>query len=213
MTVPSTNISVSSLWNEANVGSPTNLRLENIAFTSYFSGPNGAGGPDNNWGQGEFGGADIIYGLSFRTSNFQIGDFANLDYFYNQTIYQCILDVNNSSIGNLLDVQLFLKDNTGTYNYISGSTGPLLAGLTANLDVSSPTSPLINTAYWELIIIPDPSFPPANADLTINGVPAFVSLPVNPGPAPTTFDYLSFGTTNMGPITGATGFEFSLLIF
>jgi hypothetical protein len=210
MTVPITNISVSSLWNEANVGSPTNLSLENIAFTSYFSGPGGAGGPDNNWGQGEFGGADVIFGLTVKAQNFEIGEFAGLDYFYDQANYQCIFNVANFSTGNLQDVQLSLKDSTDTYTYIVGSTGPIMSGGIVILDVSLPTSPLINTAYWEIVSVPDIFFPACTADLSINATPFFTGQPVNPRPVPTFFNHTSFGTQTMGLVGGATGFEFGL---
>jgi hypothetical protein len=225
MTIPNTDISFSNIWGEANSGSPIDIGLYSIGYNSYFSGPNGSGLLiDNNWGQGEFSGADIIYDLTATTTNFKVSDFAGLDYFYDQVNYQCILNVINTlpppippppASTDMQDVQLFLRDNTNTYSYISAGTGPVTSG-GGNVitDVSSPTTPLINTGYWELVILPNPFCPASTANLTINGVPIFTGVGVSAGPTPTTFDYTTYGTVNIGTITGGLiGFEFNLTIF
>lgn len=224
MTIPNTNISFSSIWGEANTGAPSNIGLYNIGFSSYFSGPNGTGVlTDNNWGQGESSGADRIYDLPATTINFKVSDFANLDYFYDQVNYQCILNVTNNlappippppASTDIQDVQLFLRDYTNTYSYISTGTGPVTSGGgNVIIDASSPTTPLINTGYWELVVFPDPFCPASTADLTINGVPIFTGVGVNAGPTTTTFDYTTYGTVDIGAITGGlTGFEFNLTI-
>jgi hypothetical protein len=226
MTIPNTNISFSSIWGEANSGSPTDIGLYGIGFYSYFSGPNGSSVvTDNNWGQGQFSGADIIYNLNATTTDFKVSDFADLDYFYDQVNYQCILNVTNNlptpppppsppNTNDIQDVEIFLRDNTNTYPYINTGIGPVsFGGGNTTTDVSSITSPLINVGYWTLTITPSASFPASTADLTINGITIFTGVGVNAGPSQTTFDFTTYGAVNMGIITGGViGFEFILTI-
>jgi hypothetical protein len=98
MTIPSSNISFIDIWEEANgTYSSGELSLFKMSNFSYFSGPNGSNTvSDNNWGRGEFSGADRIYNLTAQTSSFGVGDFSNLDYFYDNTNYKIILDVTNN---------------------------------------------------------------------------------------------------------------------
>lgn len=225
MTIPNTNISFSDVWLESNIGgSPSNIGLYNIGYYSYFSGPNGSSSlTDNNWGQGESGGDDRIYGLTATTTDFKVSDFANKDYFYDQVNYKCIINVTNnlavpippSTDNDIQNIFVEFKDSTNTYGYITGVIGTVPSGgTTIATDVSSPTSPLINIGYWALTIMPDPLFPVSSADLTINGVTVFIGAVVNAGPIVTIFDYNTYGTVNMGPISGGlTGFEFILTIY
>ena len=68
MTLPSSNISMSMVWSEANTPYTSGpLSLLTMSFFSYFAGPNGSNSQvDNNWGMHEGAGANRIYGLSYK---------------------------------------------------------------------------------------------------------------------------------------------------
>jgi len=63
MTLPTSDISMSAIWSEANSPYSTGqLSLLTISFFSYFAGPNGSSSQtDNNWGVHEGSGANRIY--------------------------------------------------------------------------------------------------------------------------------------------------------
>jgi hypothetical protein len=227
MTIPNSNISFIDIWEEANgTYSSGELSLFKMSNFSYFSGPNGSNTLlDNNWGRGEFSGVDRIYNLTAQTSSFGVGDFSNLDYFYDNTNYKIILDVTNNvappppfppppPTANEFNPILQFFDNSLTYNYISAGTGFVPpGGGNINTDISTTTTPLINTAYWELTLVPGSPFPASSADLTINGTPIFTGVVVNAGPATTVFNSTTYGTVDIGAITGGNGFEFVLDVY
>jgi len=55
MTLPTSDISMSAIWSEANTPYSTGqLSLLTMSFFSYFAGPNGSSSQtDNNWGVNE----------------------------------------------------------------------------------------------------------------------------------------------------------------
>ena len=72
MTLPTSDISMSAIWSEANSPySSGQLSLLTMSFFSYFAGPNGSNSlTDNNWGMHEGSGANRIYGLAAKTSDY-----------------------------------------------------------------------------------------------------------------------------------------------
>ena len=82
MTLPTSDISMSAIWSEANSPYSTGqLSLLTMSFFSYFAGPNGSSSQtDNNWGMNEGTGSNRIYGLAAKTSDYEIGDYSGLTY-------------------------------------------------------------------------------------------------------------------------------------
>ena len=232
MAVPTSSIALTAIYGEANSGySSGQVSILSQSFFSYFAGPNGSNSISYNaWGEGEGSGANRIYGLSAKTTNYAMGDFSGLTYFYDQSSYACILNVNNNlgpsvpfppppTDTNVQDVNLTFRDSSNTYQYLAGSTGTVISlgngGGNASADVSQPTSPLIRTAYWTITVGSSPQFPGATADLTVNGNSIFTGQAISAGPTPTTFDFTTWGSIVMAASYGGTvaGFYFDLTIY
>jgi hypothetical protein len=237
MAVPSTNIGLSNIYWEAQFGGGSgnpgySIPFETVAGDSYFEGPNGnSTNSYNGWGQnGNTSGANRIYNLNAISSNYSFNNFASKVYFYDQSSYACILNVNNNlgpstffpppPIDNTVqDVNLTLRDSSNTYSYIVAGTGAIISagdgGSPVSIDASSPSSPLIRTAYWTITIGANLNFPGATADLTVNGTSIFTGQAVNAGPASTSFDFNTWGSVVMAASYGGTvaGFYFDLTIY
>ena len=84
MAVSGTNISMSSIWSEANTGSVPTISVSDLFKKSYFEGPGGNSNISyNGWGQwGVTTGNDGIYTLNTVNTNNKLSDFAGLTYFY-----------------------------------------------------------------------------------------------------------------------------------
>jgi hypothetical protein len=205
----------------------SNVSLYDVSRYSYFEGPNGNSTISYNaWGRyGNAAGANRIYGFGGASSNnYSMNSYGNLYYFYEQTNYQCRLDVTNNLPApppppppmdtNVQDVNLTLRDSSNTYSYLTAGTGTVnFGGGNVNIDASQSTSPLIQIAYWTITIGSNPMFPGASADLSINGTSVFTGQAVNAGPTPTTFDFNTWGTYPISALGGYTGFNFVLAIY
>jgi hypothetical protein len=212
MTVPSTNIKFSDIWEEANGTYSTGiLSLNTMSFFSYFSGPNGANAqPDENWGQGENSGANRIYGTTPKITNIKVGDFSNLTYYYDQTNFQIVLDIKNNAIKNPDDdvtVNLTLWDSGLSYSYNTGGAFVPAAGGSNTQDTSAPTTPIINTGYWQLDIITGPAFTGNVVSLDINGNSIMTPQALAPNTT-NTFDWNGFSSADVSTYLGVTGLYF-----
>lgn len=230
MAVPSTNVSMSIIYSEANGGATPGsaLSFNDLASYDYFKGPNGDNTISfNAWGQGTAAGINRINGLSFKSNNFNFGEFRTLVYFYDQTAWQCNLTVYNNLgpsqpfppppiLNTVDDVQLLLQDQTQTYTYLTTNSGQVISlgdggGLYGPTDGSQSTTPLIYNGLWTINIGSNPQFPGATADLDINGNNYFTGQAVNGGGALTTFDFNTYGYPQLN--SGLNGFNFVLTIY
>ena len=172
MTVPNTNVKFSDVWSEAN-GAYTSgsLGLNPMSFYNYFEGPNGSFSVgDNNWGQGANLGADRIYGTTPKTTNIKVGDFKGLTYFYDQSQFKILINVDNKgSTPNDDDVQVTvtLFDSAGSYDYANGNQ-LATAGNITSFDISQTTTPIIAIAYWLVGVETTMAFRGSNVEISIN---------------------------------------------
>ena len=102
MAVPTSNISMSAIYGEANAGGPpSDLAVSDLFKKSYFEGP--AYGVFNvgynAWGQfGNTSGADRIYQITASNTNNNFNQFAALNYFFDNTTYANYVDVINNLV-------------------------------------------------------------------------------------------------------------------
>lgn len=223
MALPNTNLGISDIFYSANpsLSSITDLSFLDIASISYFSGPNGSNiEPYNYWGQSEGAGANRIFGLSVNSgSNYLVGDFRGLTYFYDNTNFLVNVDFINNLPANSFSpppptdndvtINATLFDSTFTYQYgVSGNALVTTNGGTYNATVSQTTSPIIFRGYWQVEISPSPQLVGgALVDITINGTAKVTNGTINAGPTPTSFDSATYGTEDVAfnATLGGTG--------
>jgi hypothetical protein len=223
MALPSTNIGVSDIFYQANpaLSNITDLSFLDIASISYFTGPNGGNvEPYNYWGQSQDSGANRIFGLSFNSgSNYLVGDFRGLTYFYDNSSFLVKVDFTNNlppnappppfPTDNDVNINATLYDSTFTYTYgVAGGSLVMTNGGTYNATISQTTSPIIFRGYWKVEISPSP-FLVAGAlvDISINGSAKVTNGTINAGPTPTSFDSATYGTEDVAynATLGGTG--------
>jgi len=221
MAVPSSNITVTSIWDEANTPTSigTDVSFGDLAAYDYFTGPFGSNTISyNGWGQSTAGGYNRIYGLAISlTGPYNFGDFANLVYFYDQSNYQCNLTVINNLapappppppiINDIQDCQLYFKDFSGTYTYINGNSGAVTQGGApyGPTDISQNTDPLIAVGHWYVDLTMDPSFTGGLMDVSINGTLVVNGVGIIGGL--NTVDWNTYGTVNLANLGGYAGFN------
>ena len=213
MALPSTNLGLSNIFYQANptLSNITDLSFLDIASVAYFSGPNGSNiEPYNYWGQSENSGANRIFGLSFNSgSNYLVGDFRGLTYFYDNSSFLVKVDFTNNlppnappppfPTDNDVNINATLYDSTFTYTYgVAGGSLVMTNGGTYNTTISQTTSPIIFTGYWKVEISPS-AFLGAGSlvDITINGSAKVTNGTINAGPTPTSFDSGTYGTEDV----------------
>jgi hypothetical protein len=101
MAVPTSNISLTSIYEEANgVGTMgTDVSFATLASCSYFDGPNGSNFISYNaWGQGTMTGDNRIYGLTNLSANYSFQNFSSKTYFYDNSTFQVTLNITNNLI-------------------------------------------------------------------------------------------------------------------
>jgi hypothetical protein len=211
MATPSSPISFSDIYSEANGSTPGSPTLwGSLARDSYFDGPNASGGNSfNGWGgYGSTSGSNRIFQIpADSTPNF--GSYRNKTYFYgNAPDFDITLLVDNQTAGDIDDVNITLYDNSLTYNYVNGTSGPV--GSTTTYGPSSfqgltPNTPLIEVLYWIITVSTPPFFPGGTMDYYINGNIVLSGAPVNPGPAPNIFDFSAGSTESTRNSIGFTG--------
>ena len=223
MALPNTNLGISDMFYAANpaLSGITDLSLLDIASVGYFSGPNGSNvEPYNYWGQSQDSGANRIFGLSFNSgSNYLMGDFRGLTYFYDNTDFLVKVDFTNNLPANVpfpppptnndLTIDASLFDSTFTYPYgVSGGSIVNTNGGTYNATISQTTSPIIFRGYWKVELSPSAQLVGgALVDITINGTAKVTNGTINAGPTPTSFDSATYGTEDIAfnATLGGTG--------
>lgn len=235
-------VSFGDIYSKANGGTPGSATsFATMSALSYFEGPNGNSTISYNaWGRnGNSSAANRIYNVSAASTNFNFSAFSSgsvsptnvKDYFYDGTEYKCNLTVYNNLPADapfpppgvfydVQDVNLTIRDNTDTYSYINGNSGVVISagnggGTFGPTDLSQFTSPIIRSAYWEIVIASGPNFPGATADLVGNGSTLFTGQAVNGGGAPTTFNWGSYSAVVVATGYGGTtaGLDFVLTIY
>ena len=213
MALPSTNLGVSDIFYQANpaLSNITDLSFLDIASISYFTGPNGSNvEPYNYWGQSENSGANRIYGLAVNSgSNYLVGDFRGLTYFYDNSSFLVNVDFTNNLPANVpfpppptdndVTIVATLFDSNFTYQYgVSGGSVVMTNGGTYSATISQTTSPIIFRGYWKVEISPSAQLVGgALVDITINGTAKVTNGTINAGPTPTSFDSATYGTEDV----------------
>jgi len=219
MALPSTNLGISDIFYNANpaLSSITDLSFLDIASVGYFSGPNGSNvEPYNYWGQSENSGANRIFGLSFNSgSNYLMGDFRGLTYFYDNSSFLVNVEFLNNLPANVpptdndVTITVTLFDSNFTYQYgVQGGSMVTTNGGTFSGTISQTTSPIIFRGYWRVDISAGPFLGAGSlVDITINGTAKVTNGTLNAGPTPTIFDSATYGTEDIAFNTalGGTG--------
>jgi len=225
MAVPTSDISMSAIWSEANSPYSTGqLSLLTMSFFSYFAGPNGSNSlTDNNWGVHEGSGANRIYGLAAKTSDYEIGDYSGLTYFYDNSTFQVTLNVTNNKtnpppfppppVDNAVNVNVELWDSSFSYQYLSGGGMAMAPGTYGPSAVSMTTDPIIFRGYWKVTVSGAfPSFAGGTTNIIINGNSKVSGGTVPAGPGGATFDSTVYGTEDVAAYLGLTGLYFDVTI-
>jgi hypothetical protein len=213
MALPSTNLGVSDIFYQANpsLSGITDLSFLDIASISYFTGPNGGNvEPYNYWGQSQDSGANRIFGLSVNSgSNYLMGDFRGLTYFYDNSSFLVNVDFTNNLPANVpfpppptdndVTINATLFDSTFTYQYgVQGGSMVTTNGGTFSGTISLTTSPIIFRGYWRVDISAGPFLGAGSlVDITINGTAKVTNGTLNAGPTPTIFDSATYGTEDI----------------
>jgi hypothetical protein len=225
MAVPVTNISMSSIYGEANGGYTSGqLSLLSQSFFSYFAGPNGSNSITYNaWGVHEGSGANRIYGLAAKTSDYEIGDYSGLTYFYDNSTFQVTLNVTNNKtnpppfppppVDNAVNVNVELWDSSFSYQYLSGGGMAMAPGTYGPSAVSMTTDPIIFRGYWKVTVSGAfPSFAGGTTNIIINGNGKVSGGTVPAGPGGATFDSTVYGTEDVAAYLGLTGLYFDVTV-
>lgn len=210
MAVPSSNITVTSIWDEANTPTSigTDVSFGDLAGYSYFDGPAGASTVGyNGWGQNSAGGVDRIYGLSVAAGPgpYNFGAFQNLVYFYDNSTYAVKITVNNNIAAatppdppNDVDCTVNLYDNSNTYSYVFGSSGNATEGggqAVADITTGLGNEPILAVGYWSLGLSTLGNAA-ASADVTINGTSKVTGYSLSAGL--NTIDWVAYGAEAIG---------------
>ena len=216
MAVPTSNVGISSIYSEANGGSPgsgSDITASDLFKKSYFQGPGPIGSGTISyraWGEyGSTNGADRIYGLTAGNADNSLGDFIGLTYYYDNSTYKVAARIRNTKqpppypppppfYDNNVTVEVWLYDSTETYSYIvSGAitANAMMGGYDQTFTLSTTIAPIIAIGYWVVRFTVNDTFPAggANINISINGSP-YVSGQNAPSNAQTTFSYSTYGT-------------------
>ena len=225
MPVPSSNINMTDIFDEANSGFPPNdLAASDLFKKSYFEGPNGSFNIGfNGWGQyGATSGADRIYLITASNTNNNFNQFAALNYFFDNTTYANYVDIVNNlptpstppDPPDLNDITVVCKlyDSTGTYFYSQFSQLITAQGSVSQI-FSLTTEPMIAIGYWEVIFQPQSGqFGGTTCNININNTGKVSGGTINAAGA-TTFDWNTYGSEAMASSSsGYIGYYFDISI-
>ena len=233
MAVPTGNISMASIYAEANGGSPgsgSDTNAGNLFKLSYFEGPPfGSTISYSAWGQyGTASGADRIYGLSIKNIDNEFSDFSGLTYYYDNSTYKVAARIRNPLqpppfpppppfYDNNIVVEVWLYDSTATDAYVvSGAinANAQIGGYDQTTTLSTTTAPIIAIGYWEVRVTTNEFFPGgAKAiQIDINGT-NYVNTSIAANGA-TTYSFSTYGSANVASTgQGYTGLYFDIRVF
>jgi len=225
MAVPGSNIKINGdIYAEANSGgTSTDVSFVNLAEYSFFDGPSGAGTISyNGWGQDSAGGANRIYGLSINTSGpYQVVDFANLTYFYENSSYKIECQANNSlspspppNPPNDITVTVYMYDNSNSYQYVTGGSGGVPEGggsTTYDATNGGGGEPILAIGYWYIEVNYLGVFS-GTCDITINGTAKATGQGISPGI--NSFSWSTFGSEAIAATGGGfTGLQIQVDVY
>jgi hypothetical protein len=227
MTLPSTDIKMSDIWDEANTGSVPTISVDDLFKKSYFEGLNGSGTISYNaWGQyGNTSGANVIYNVSSKNTDNAWTDFSLKTYFYDNSTYLIGVNVNNTMPipggldNNDVTIYLTLFDSTMSYSYafIPGGSGLFCAAQAGSSSqvISTTSTPIIGTGYWMLNIQTYQWSPQMYVDMSINSNLHISNVAISAPNAYDSFDSTVYGTEYVNYYSGfytGTGLFFDILI-
>jgi hypothetical protein len=197
MTTPSSPISFSDIYSEANAGAApgSDTYFNTLATGSYFQGPNGNNTiAYNAWGQSL--GNDGIYDVQgLAATPIEFNNYRSVAYYYDQINSQISVEMIGYPVpipNYDFTVTLRYMDSTLNYTYAQASSFLPSTQVYGPIDISTPSTPLIYGCNWQLEVNPDPGYPGgANVNMDINGVPVMPSQPIIPGPS-NFYDYNGF---------------------
>jgi hypothetical protein len=171
----------------------------------------------------EGSGANRIYGLAAKTSDYEIGDYSGLTYFYDNSTFQVTLNVTNNKtnpppfppppVDNAVNVNIELWDSSFSYQYLSGGGMAMAPGTYGPSAVSMTTDPIIFRGYWKVTVSGAfPSFAGGTVDLSINGTSFFTGQAVAAGSGGTTYTSTTYGTADVASFGGFTGLYFDVTV-
>jgi hypothetical protein len=221
MAIPTSDISLTSIYEEANgIGTMgTDVSFATLASCSYFDGPNGNNFISYNaWGQGTMVGNNRIYDLTGLPSNYSFQNFSGKTYFYDNSTFQVTLNVTNNKsnppppVDNAVNVNIELWDSNFLYQYITGGgIAMAMAPGIFNGAISQTDDPIIFRGYWKVTIGTNPFFAGGTANLSINGTSKFTGQAIPPGSV-TTFTSITYGTQDVTSFGGFTGLYFDVTV-
>ena len=225
MAIPTSNISLTSIYEEANgIGTMgTDVSFATLASCSYFDGPNGSNFISYNaWGQGTMTGGNRIYGLTGLSSDYSFQNFSGKTYFYDNSTFQVTLNITNNltstppppfPIDNDVTANVELWGFGFSYQYLAGGGNAAAPGTFGPSSISQTNDPIIFRGYWKVAIGGlFPSFAGGTADLSINGISKFTGETLPAGPGATTFDSATYGTEDVAAFGGFTGLYFDITV-
>lgn len=196
MTTPSSPISFSDIYSEANGVAPSpgsTVSFGTLASSSYFDGPNGFNTTGYNaWGQAR--GINGIYAVQgLAATPIEFNDYRNVSYYYDQINTKISLQIIGftSLVPPNCDFTVTLRymDSTRAYTYAQGSSFVPVGSTYGPIDISTPSTPLIYGCNWQLEVNPVPPYTGgANVNMDINGIAVMPAQVINPGP-PTLYNY------------------------
>jgi hypothetical protein len=219
------------VWSIANPGNsnPSNESLRDLLAYDYFHGPNAGNTVNfNGWGEntGTSGtaGDSRIYGISVNSSNinYKMSDPAGLEYYYDNTTYYSVFNVNNTlgpgpppppPADNNVNANIYFGNPQGLFSYMAGG-GLCMFGISQAFPLSNAgASPLINNGFWYLSVSATPNLQAGVVmDFTINGNAIFTGTGLAPG-ANFTDNWTNYGTIRtMASSGGYIGFNCQLTI-
>jgi hypothetical protein len=216
MPVPSSNINITDIYDEANNDTPpSDLAASDLFKKSYFEGPNGSFNIGfNGWGQyGATSGADRSYLITASNTNNNFNQFAALNYFFDNVTYANYVDVVNNlapppfpapPFENDITVICRLYDSTKTYVY-SQFQALIVGNGSASQIFSLTTEPMIAVGYWQVEFQPfSGSFGGTTCNININNTGKVSGGTINATGA-TIFDWQTYGSEPMD--SSSSGYE------
>lgn len=224
MAVPSSNISMTAIYNEPNAGSPpSDLAVSDLFKKSYFESVTFGGSLTYNaWGiYGNTSGADRIYGLSASNTNNNFNQFAGKVYYFDNSTYANYVDIVNNlptpvfpapPFDNDITVTCKLYDSTGT-NFYSQFQQQITAQGSVSQIFSLTNEPLIAVGYWEVTFQPfSGSFGGTTCNININNTAKVTGGTINAAGA-TVFNFNTYGSQAMASSSsGYIGYYFDISI-
>ena len=233
MAVPTSDISMTSIYFEANGGPPSSgsdTNAGNLFKRSYFEGPAGNSTISYNaWGEyGSTSGADRIYGLTAKNTNNAWSDFSGLTYYYDNSSYKVAARIRNPLqpppfpppppfYDNNIAVEVWLYDSTTTYPYVASgaiNANAMMGGYDQTFTLSTTIAPIIAIGYWEVRVTTNEFFPGGakTIQIDINGTnDVNTSIAAN---GATTYSFSTYGSANVASTgQGYTGVYFDINLF